>query len=215
MDLNSKNIAAIRQDYCLSSLDEKETGDDPVLFFTRWFSEAEQSDCLEVNAMTLASVDEFNRPHARIVLLKGIENGAFIFFSNYLSNKGIQMSSNTHAALVFFWPELQRQVRIEGIISTIAESASDEYFYTRPIGSQIGAIASPQSRRIESRQELEDKVNQLSKEENTIKRPNHWGGYALEPLSVEFWQGRSSRLHDRILFEKMEGGGWQKCRLAP
>jgi pyridoxamine 5'-phosphate oxidase len=214
MDLNSKNIAAIRQDYCLSSLDELETGDDPVLFFTRWFSEAEQSDCLEVNAMTLATVDEFGKPHARIVLLKGIEEGAFIFFSNYQSHKGMQMSANNNAALVFFWPELQRQVRIEGSVSKLSEAASDEYFYSRPISSQIGAVASPQSQKIESRKQLEDKVAKLAGSTDKVKRPVHWGGYALNPVSIEFWQGRSSRLHDRILFEKMEGE-WLKCRLAP
>ena len=214
MDINSKNIAAIRQDYCLSSLDEEETGDDPVLFFARWFSEAERSNCLEVNAMTLSTVDESNRPHARIVLLKGIENGAFIFFSNYLSNKGIQLQGNNNAALVFFWPELQRQVRIEGNIIKVSAAASDDYFYSRPMESQIGAIASPQSKPISSRKELEQKVLLLSNNNNTVSRPEHWGGYALQPANLEFWQGRSSRLHDRILFEKKEGG-WQKCRLAP
>jgi len=213
MDSFSKNIAAIRQDYSLSSLNEQETGNDPVLFFAKWFKEAAHADCTEVNAMTLATVDEQSRPHARIVLLKGLENGQFVFYTNYNSNKGIELAANPHAALLFFWPELQRQVRVEGIITKVSPELSDEYFYSRPLSSQIGALASAQSSKIASRTILEQKVEALSQAEN-ISRPEHWGGYALTPASIEFWQGRSSRLHDRILFEK-EDLHWQKSRLAP
>ncbi len=213
MDSFSKNIAAIRQDYSLSSLNEQETGDDPVLFFAKWFKEAEHADCAEVNAMTLATVDEQSRPHARIVLLKGLENGQFVFYTNYKSNKGIELAANNNAALLFFWPELQRQVRVEGLITRVSPELSDEYFYSRPPGSQIGAAASAQSSKIASRAVLEQKVAELSRA-GSISRPEHWGGYALTPMSLEFWQGRSSRLHDRILFEK-DGLLWQKSRLAP
>ncbi len=213
MDSFSKNIAAIRQDYSLSSLNEQETGDDPVLFFAKWFKEAEHADCTEVNAMTLATVDERSRPHARIVLLKGLESGQFIFYTNYKSNKGLDLATNNNAALLFFWPELQRQVRVEGLIGRVSPELSDEYFYSRPVSSQIGAMASPQSSKIASRAILEQRVEELYRSGN-ISRPKHWGGYALSPISVEFWQGRSSRLHDRILFEK-EDLLWQKSRLAP
>ncbi|RYD98888.1 MAG: pyridoxamine 5'-phosphate oxidase [Sphingobacteriales bacterium] len=213
MDSFSKNIAAIRQDYSLSSLNEQETGDDPVLFFAKWFKEAAHADCIEVNAMTLATVDAQARPHARIVLLKGLENGQFVFYTNYNSNKGMELAANHHAALLFFWPELQRQVRVAGTINKVSPELSDEYFYSRPLSSQIGAMASAQSSKISSREVLEEKVIELS-QGGPIARPEHWGGYALTPTAVEFWQGRSSRLHDRILFEK-EDLLWQKSRLAP
>ncbi len=213
MDSLSKSIAAIRQDYSLSSLDEKDTGDNPVSFFAKWFAEAENAACLEVNAMTLASVDADGRPHARIVLLKGLENDQFEFYTNYRSHKGQELAANNNAALLFFWPELQRQVRVEGRVSKLSATQSDEYFYSRPIGSQIGAMASPQSEQIASRAVLEENVKNIE-QINNIVRPGHWGGFALEPVLIEFWQGRSSRLHDRIVFEKKENI-WNKCRLAP
>lgn len=213
MDSFSKSIAAIRQDYSLSSLDEKDTGDDPVSFFSKWFAEAESAACIEVNAMTLATVDAVGRPHARIVLLKGLEDGQFIFYTNYQSQKAQELEANDDASLLFFWPELQRQVRVEGKVCRVAADRSDEYFYSRPLSSQIGAIASPQSQKIMSRQVLEDKVKEVTQLENIV-RPQHWGGFALEPSMIEFWQGRSSRLHDRIVFEKMNDT-WQKYRLAP
>lgn len=213
MDSFSNSLAAIRQDYCLSSLDEKDAGDKPVSFFERWFKEAEHAQCMEVNAMTLATVDAEGKPHARTVLLKGLEDGNFIFFSNYNSHKGQQLVHNDAAALLFFWPELQRQVRIEGRVSRLSPEYSDEYFYSRPIGSQIGAIASAQSSRIPSRAHLEARVAEVAAGQE-IKRPEHWGGYALKPERIEFWQGRSSRLHDRIVFE-WNGECWEKYRLAP
>ncbi|HTO17110.1 MAG TPA: pyridoxamine 5'-phosphate oxidase [Edaphocola sp.] len=213
MEEFSKEIAAIRQDYSLSSLEKGEVGDNPVLFFEKWFKEAEDAHCIEVNAMTLATVDEEGMPHARIVLLKGIEHEEFIFFTNYHSKKGDQLKINPHASLVFFWPELQRQVRIEGFVKEVNKSLSDEYFYSRPIESQIGAIASEQSGVISSRKVIEDKVKVIKKSK-TIKRPEHWGGYSVKPNKIEFWQGRQSRLHDRIVFE-LRNDSWKKYRLAP
>ena len=214
MDNYSKDIAAIRQDYSLSSLDEKEAGADPVLFFEKWFDEARHADCLEVNAMTLATVDELFKPHARIVLLKGLEKGHFVFYTNYNSHKGAQLALNDQASLLFFWPELQRQVRVEGQVLKVSPEQSDEYFYSRPVGSQIGAIASPQSEKIASREFLEQRVDMLERE-NKIVRPENWGGFGLIPTNIEFWQGRSSRLHDRIVFEKRGDESWIKFRLAP
>ncbi|HRP88723.1 MAG TPA: pyridoxamine 5'-phosphate oxidase [Edaphocola sp.] len=213
MEEFSKEIAAIRQDYCLSSLEEGEVGGNPVLFFEKWFKQAEDAHCTEVNAMTLATVDEEGKPHARMVLLKGIEQETFIFYTNYHSKKGEQLKENPHAALVFFWPELQRQVRVEGTVEKVSPELSDEYFYSRPIESQIGAIASEQSGVISSRKVIEDKVK-IIESDKEIKRPEHWGGFALKPEKIEFWQGRSNRLHDRIVFE-LRTDIWKIFRLAP
>lgn len=200
----------------MASLDEEQAGDNPVSFFQTWFAQAEAAGVTEVNAMTLATVDAQHRPHARIVLLKGIEQGNFVFYTNYSSAKGRQIEANAHAALVFFWKEIERQVRIEGILEKVSEAASDEYFAMRPKGSQIGAIASPQSQRIDSRSILEHNTKMLEEKfENTaVIRPEHWGGYQLKPTLIEFWQGRSSRLHDRIVFEK-EQNEWLRYRVAP
>ena len=147
--------------------------------------------CIEVNALTLATVDAEGKPHARIVLLKGLENGSFIFFTNYNSDKGHELAANPHASMVFFWPELQRQVRVEGLITKVDPAYSDEYFYSRPQGSQIGAIASLQSQRIADRSVLEQAIAAVTAQE-AIKRPEHWGGYQLTPQKIEFWQGRDS-----------------------
>lgn len=215
MDSFSKNIANIRQDYCQATLSESETGKDPVLFFTQWFEEAQHAECLEVNALTLATIDEEHKPHARIVLLKGLEQGRFIFFTNYQSDKGKELAANPYASMVFFWPELQRQVRVEGTISKVPASYSDSYFYSRPLASQIGAIASPQSSRIADRSVLEARIAAISAQDK-IERPEHWGGYQLQPQKIEFWQGRSSRLHDRIVFERQaEAMDWEQYRVAP
>lgn len=218
MDTLSKHIAAIREDYIMNTLDEKDAGVDPVSFFEKWFSEAENAEISEVNAMTLATVDSNGFPHARIVLLKGIENGSFVFYTNYNSAKGHDMSANNKVAAVFFWKELQRQVRIEGLVSKIDPLISDEYFASRPYGSQIGAIASPQSSPIESRTFLEKEIATLKLQypENTkVPRPAHWGGYVIIPHRIEFWQGRASRLHDRVIFKRDASGNWGKQRLAP
>lgn len=211
------SIADIRTDYKRASLDEQEVGTDPVAFFSQWFSEAERAAVNEVNAMTLATVDEQSRPHARIVLLKGVSNEGFTFFTNYQSTKGKNIAVNPHAALVFFWPELERQVRIEGTIEKVSAAESDEYYHVRPRGSRLGAWASPQSSVIAERSVLEQNEKELATryEGKEIPRPEHWGGYRLLPARIEFWQGRPSRLHDRICFEKDNSGNWSKFRLAP
>ena len=217
MSHNSVHIAHIRQDYLLAALDESVAGDDPVAFFMHWFGEAQTAQISEVNAMTLATTDAEGRPHARIVLLKGIENGGFTFFTNYNSAKGAQAAANEHVALLFFWKELERQVRVEGTITRISAAASDAYFQSRPEGSRIGAWASPQSQRIAERSVIENNYKQYETQfaDGNIPRPPHWGGYVVVPHSIEFWQGRASRMHDRILFKQDATGTWHKSRLAP
>jgi pyridoxamine 5'-phosphate oxidase len=211
-----KNISTIRQDYLLASLQEEDTFDDPILQFHKWFQEAVDSAIDEVNAMTLATVDASHKPHARIVLLKGVEENQFVFFTNYHSHKGHQIDSNANVSLVFFWKELQRQVRIDGVIEKISEKESTDYFHSRPKESQIGAWASHQSQILETRAALENRFAELTKEYSTkaVPKPPHWGGYGLNPTSIEFWQGRASRLHDRILYEIVDGN-WTKVRLNP
>ncbi|MBS1781993.1 MAG: pyridoxamine 5'-phosphate oxidase [Bacteroidetes bacterium] len=208
-------MADIRTDYRLAKLDENETGSDPLMFFARWFAEAEQADVREVNAMTLATVDNNFQPHARIVLLKALDKRGFVFFSNYDSDKGHQLDVKNAAALVFFWPELERQVRIEGLVEKISEAESDEYFLSRPEGSRIGAWASPQSRPISNRAEIEKNYSKYTKQfGKNIPRPAFWGGFRVLPNRIEFWQGRSSRLHDRICFT-LYNDSWSRVRLAP
>ena len=209
-------IADIRTDYRLAALDEAMAGDAPIAFFRRWFGEAEAAAITEVNAMTLATVDADGMPRARIVLLKELDDAGFVFYTNYDSAKGRQMAGAPRAALVFFWKELERQVRIEGLVEKVSAAESDAYFDSRPVGSRIGAWASPQSSRIDGRDELEARAAQLSADYagKEIPRPPHWGGYRVLPQKIEFWQGRSNRLHDRIVFEK-RGEGWKKYRLAP
>jgi pyridoxamine 5'-phosphate oxidase len=211
------NLAQIRSDYQLAALNEKETGDDPVSFFEKWLLQAQDAKITEVNAMALSTVDDSGKPHSRIVLLKGLENGGLIFFTNYDSAKGRQMAGNNQAALLFFWKELERQVRIEGRIDKISAAASDRYFHSRPKGSQLSAAVSPQSQVITGRKILEEKAGQLENDykDKEIPRPENWGGYTLIPHYMEFWQGRNSRLHDRIAFEKKEDGLWSRYRLAP
>ncbi len=214
----SGRMSQLRQDYQKASLHEEQAGDDPVLFFEKWFTEALSADEAEPNAMTLSTVDNAGNPHSRIVLLKGLDHGSFVFFTNYQSNKGRQINEDQRVALNFFWPALERQVRVEGIASQIDASASDAYFNQRPEESRIGAMASPQSRVIESREWLESRVAALKAEvgKTGIKRPDYWGGFAVLPHKIEFWQGRSNRLHDRIVFEKAPGSqSWKKYRIAP
>lgn len=214
----SKELSQLRQDYQKLSLSEKEIDDNPVIFFKQWFQQALDAQEYEPNAMTLATVSADGKPSARIVLLKGVEENDFIFFTNYSSRKGQQIGSNPFAALVFFWKSLERQVRIEGVIEKVNPEVSSEYFYSRPFESQIGAISSPQSQIIESREWLQDRFENLKtihEKDKAVVRPEHWGGYRLKPELIEFWQGRSSRLHDRIQFSKNEQGLWVKNRLAP
>jgi pyridoxamine 5'-phosphate oxidase len=210
-------IAAIRRDYKLQSLNEEDASSNPFDLFTKWWQEAVSSHIDEVNAMTLATADKTGKPHARIVLLKDYDSNGFVFFTNYNSNKGKDIDENPFASLVFFWKELERQIRIEGSITKIEASKSDTYFQSRPAGSRIGAWASPQSQTIENRKTIENNFLQFEEKfgcEN-IPRPEHWGGYVVEPCVIEFWQGRSSRLHDRIRYTKHSDNQWEKERLAP
>lgn len=224
----SEHISGIRADYRMASLDEAEVGDDPLLFFQKWFSQAEEAGITEVNAMTLATANIWGLPSARIVLLKGLDQEGFTFYTNYESEKGRQIADEQSVALLFFWKELERQVRIEGIAQKIPAQDSDAYFRSRPKGSQISAAASPQSQVIESREILEQKVKELETQyaDGEVPRPAHWGGYKVIPEKIEFWQGRASRLHDRIVFfrepetdngeDALPGyGNWEKFRIAP
>lgn len=207
-------IADIRKDYKLRALSEGEADKNAIAQFEKWWREATDSKIDEVNAMTLATASSDGVPSARIVLLKGFDEKGFVFFTNYNSYKGQQLAENPRACLLFFWKELERQVRITGIISKTDPIHSDEYFNSRPEGSRISAMVSPQSQVIGSREWLEDRVDEVIKNENDIKRPAHWGGYVVTPVTIEFWQGRSNRLHDRLLYT-LEDGEWKIERLAP
>ncbi|WP_373493322.1 pyridoxamine 5'-phosphate oxidase [Aquiflexum sp.] len=209
-------ISDLRIDYILKSLDEKEVTASPIDQFKIWFEEALKAKVLEVNAMTLSTVRQDGLPNSRIVLLKGVDEG-FIFFTNYSSTKGKELNDHPYAALTFFWPELERQVRLIGKVSKISPEESDEYFFSRPYSSQVGAWASPQSQPIPNRQFLEDNEKKLREkfDQQSMKRPDNWGGYRLLASEVEFWQGRASRLHDRVLYTQVLEGSWKIQRLAP
>jgi pyridoxamine 5'-phosphate oxidase len=212
-----RSIADIRREYSLQSLSETDVDKDPLKQFSTWWDEAIRSQIDEVNAMTLATASSDGLPSARIVLLKGFDEKGFVFFTNYESYKGRQLAENPKACLVFFWKELERQVRITGLVIKISAAESDAYFQSRPEASRIGAWVSPQSRVIESRRWLDEKFNELVRQmEGThIQRPPYWGGYLVKPVEIEFWQGRPSRLHDRILYSLTESGSWKIERLAP
>src|ERR1700712_5734903 len=192
-------IADIRKEYTLHRLSETEVAKDPIMQFEHWWSEAVRSEILEVNAMTLATSSADGLPSARIVLLKGFHKTGFQFYTNYESFKGKQLLENPRACLVFFWKELERQIRITGLVEKVSRENSDAYFMSRPPGSRIGAWASPQSEVIESSEWLVQQANQFESKfaENPISRPPHWGGYLVRPVTIEFWQGRPNRLHDR------------------
>jgi len=210
-----QEIADIRKDYRLQSLEEKDVYADAIQQFTYWWHEAVNSEIEEVNAMTLATATITGVPSARIVLLKDYDEEGFVFFTNYQSHKGKELEENPKAALVFFWKELERQVRIEGDIEKIEAKDSDAYFSSRPIGSRIGAWASPQSQVIGNRKNIEENAAAVqAKFGDEIPRPAYWGGYRLKPAKIEFWQGRSNRLHDRLLYTK-HSNGWNIERLAP
>jgi len=210
------SIADIRQDYRLRSLNETDVAADPITQFGNWWQEAMNSQLEEVNAMTLATVSPEGKPSARIVLLKDYDKNGFVFFTNYKSGKGRDMNTSPYAALVFFWKELERQVRIEGMVAKLDAAESDAYFHSRPEGSRIGAWASPQSMVVSGREELEERYEAMKEKfrENDIPRPGHWGGYIVKPVMIEFWQGRPSRMHDRIVY-RHENGQWNIHRLAP
>lgn len=213
------SIADIRRDYMLKSFDESHAAANPFDQFKEWWEEATSAEIDEVNAMTLATVDSNGKPSARIVLLKGYTHDGFVFFTNYESAKGQELAANPNAAILFFWKELERQIRIEGTVEKISEVDSDAYFHSRPAGSRIGAWVSPQSKVISGRNFLEENYQRLIlqyPDENKVPRPPHWGGYIVKPESFEFWQGRSSRLHDRLRFMKNnQSSQWLRERLAP
>lgn len=210
-------IANLRKEYTKASLDVTSVNKNPLLQFEKWFDEALLSNALEPSAMTLATISETGKPSARIVLLKGITDNHFYFYTNYQSQKGRELETNPACALTFFWPELERQVRISGFAQRATAEESDEYFNSRPRGSQLGAWASPQSVVIKDRSLLDQRLKEIEekfKNEKTLPRPKQWGGYKVAPFEIEFWQGRQNRLHDRILYTLIESK-WQINRLAP
>jgi pyridoxamine 5'-phosphate oxidase len=201
------NLAEIRKEYSKATLDITNVSNDPIAQFNKWFDEAIKAKVLEPNAMSLATVSNDHRPSCRIVLLKGIEENKFLFYTNYQSHKGKELENNPVCALTFFWPELERQIRIEGIAGRVSENKSIEYFQSRPLDSPI----------IQNRIILEDRVKQIEKKfegNKVLPKPHQWGGYEVDPLLIEFWQGRQSRLHDRLEYIKVDGS-WKAHRLAP
>ncbi|MFP5041518.1 pyridoxamine 5'-phosphate oxidase [Parasediminibacterium sp. JCM 36343] len=210
------DIAGIRKDYKLEALDETGVAKNAIEQFSQWWEEAVKSNIEEVNAMVLATASKEGVPTSRIVLLKGFDANGFIFFTNYNSRKGLQMAENNHVSLLFFWKELERQVNIIGTVQKTDTKTSDNYFFSRPVGSRIGAWSSPQSTIIDSREVLEQNEQQYKQQfGETVPRPPHWGGYIVKPKSIEFWQGRSNRLHDRLLYSLQQGNSWTIERLAP
>ncbi len=212
----AKDISQIRRDYRGRFLNKEAAGHDPIAFFNQWFDEALHAEVLDANAMTLATVGEDGRPDGRIVLLKGVEEGKFIFYTNYQSKKGRDLAANPVASLTFYYKELDRQIRVDGRVSKCTAATSDAYFKTRPLKSRIGAWVSPQSQPIPSRFYLMRKFAAygLQTMGKTVERPPFWGGYALTPDHLEFWQGRPNRLHDRINF-RLVNGAWEVERLSP
>jgi pyridoxamine 5'-phosphate oxidase len=210
-------LHALRTEYAKASLDINSVNADPFMQFEKWLTEAINAGVKEANAMCLASVNADGRPSQRIVLLKGVEDNKFLFYTNYQSKKGTQLDANPVCALNFFWPDLERQIRIEGIVSRISVEKSTAYFQSRPRGSQLGAWVSPQSTAIKDRQILEDRLLEMEKKFNGVEKlpkPQQWGGYVVEPMLIEFWQGRPNRLHDRLEFIKVDNQ-WTINRLAP
>lgn len=211
------SIADLRKEYALHSLSEKEVAAHPITQFTTWWQQALQANLEEVNAMALATLSKSGYPESRIVLLKGYDEQGFVFYTNYESAKGLQLKNHPQCSLLFFWKELERQIRITGIATPISAAESDTYFHSRPIGSQLGAWASPQSQVVAQKEWLEENYAALEKKyqgENNIPRPPHWGGYRVAPERIEFWQGRPSRMHDRICYTRQDAS-WIIERLAP
>lgn len=215
--MNQEELQNLRQDYSAASLSETTINNNPIKQFDIWFNEALEAKIHEPNAMTLATATTDGRPSARIVLLKGFDINGFAFYTNYLSRKGKEITKNPLGAITFYWGELERQVRIEGNIEKLSKEQSEKYFHSRPKLSQLSALASPQSQEITDRGILETKMSQLEAEytDKEVPKPSFWGGYILKPRLIEFWQGRSSRLHDRIIYKKIDNKNWKKARLAP
>lgn len=212
-----KTIADLRKDYTLQDFTEIEADPNPFIQFKRWFAQALAAQLLEPNAMTIATATPDGKPSARMVLLKDFDERGFVFFTNYSSRKGQELAENPQAALVFWWVELERQVRIAGRVEKISENESDQYFYSRPENSRLGAWASNQSEVIESREVLEQRLQEFQSQyaNQEIPRPKHWGGLRIIPTEIEFWQGRPSRLHDRLLYSYLDNGSWKIERLSP
>lgn len=210
------SLADLRQEYTFAGLTEADLDPSPFTQFARWFEQALQAEVPEPTGMTLSTVNDVGQPSARVVLLKGFDEHGFVFFTNYDGKKGRDLAANPQAAISFWWSQLQRQVRIEGTVEKLTDAESDEYFATRPLGSQIGAWASEQSKVITGREELQARVQEIEKRftDGQIPRPPFWGGYRLRPTMVEFWQGRPSRLHDRLRY-RLHQGQWMIERLSP
>ncbi|MCB0794102.1 MAG: pyridoxamine 5'-phosphate oxidase [Flavobacteriales bacterium] len=215
--MGQRDLSALRKDYVRSELDMDAIGEDPFGLFHDWFSEAEKADLIEPHAMSLTTVGSFSLA-TRIVLLRSFDRDGFVFYTNYNSRKAMDLERDPRTALCFFWPELERQVRVEGKAEKTTASESDAYFATRPRESQIGAWSSDQSRPVESRVQLDERYQRWQdrfKEADPIPRPLHWGGYRVRPVRIEFWQGRPNRMHDRIVFEHFGEAGWERLRVQP
>jgi pyridoxamine 5'-phosphate oxidase len=211
------SVADLRQNYTRAGLLENDSADNPFDQFKTWFEQAVEAELLEPNAMTLATATPGGKPSARIVLLKGYDTDGFVFYTNYQSQKGQELIANPWASLVFWWGDLERQVRVSGTVEKVSETESDEYFHRRPEGSQLGAWTSNQSQVIPNREVLENRFEQLQTEyaDQEIPRPPHWGGFRVIPDEIEFWQGRPSRLHDRLRYRLDQQGNWVRERLSP
>jgi pyridoxamine 5'-phosphate oxidase len=211
------SVTDLRKEYTLQGLNETDLDPNPFKQFQKWFDQALEAQLLEPNAMTLATVTEDCKPSARVVLLKHFDEQGFVFYTNYKSQKGQEVAQNPWAALVFWWAELERQVRAEGHIQKVPDSESEEYFQSRPWGSRLGSWVSQQSQVISSREVLENRLQELKVryQDQQVPRPPHWGGYRLSPISVEFWQGRPSRLHDRLRYRRLSNDNWLIERLSP
>jgi pyridoxamine 5'-phosphate oxidase len=209
-------LADLRREYASRALTEQDADRDPIAQFGAWFNDAMSSELLDVNAMTLATTSADGEPAARTVLLKGFDERGFVFFTNYESNKGRDLAAHPRACLLIFWPELERQVRINGAVTKTTREESESYFQSRPFASRIGALASPQSRVIVGRDELDARFSALAAAHASgeVPLPDNWGGYRVRPDRIEFWQGRTNRLHDRLLYERT-GDAWSRSRLAP
>lgn len=215
--MNTEDLQQLRQDYSRHSLSKSDVCPDPLDQFRKWMEEALKARVPEPNAMTLATVDAANKPHSRVVLLKGIDDTGFVFYTNHSSAKGKEIEQNPNVSLCFFWIELERQVRIDGTAHKLPREKSEAYFKKRPYKSQIGALASNQSEIVPDRKYLEDKFEELQHKyrEGEVPMPDNWGGYCVIPEAIEFWQGRRNRLHDRIKFDKENNGNWSIKRLSP